>query len=149
MLSKKTSLGIKNGSAIRAMFVEGKLMAEQYGAENVYDFSLGNPATPAPEKLKEVLIDKINSEDKIVYIGFDVVLTKTSLYFFKDNIPRNLPSAETLFDGKVTKYPLPELKNGEVFIKAMYKSSIVLLPLLILPITNLPLISKVTIISFK
>ena len=72
-------------------------------------------------------LDKINSEDKIVYIGFDVVLTKTSLYFFKDNIPRNLPSAETLFDGKVTKYPLPELKNGEVFIKAMYKSSIVLL----------------------
>ncbi len=70
MLSKKTSLGIKNGSAIRAMFVEGKLMAEQYGAENVYDFSLGNPATPAPEKLKEVLIDKINSEDPLVLHGY-------------------------------------------------------------------------------
>ena len=58
-------------------------------------------------------LDKINSEDKIVYIGFDVVLTKTSLYFFKDNIPRNLPSAETLFDGKVTKYRQQEDPSGQ------------------------------------
>ena len=72
-------------------------------------------------------LDKINSEDKIVYIGFNVVLTKTSLYFFKDNIPRNLPNAETLYDGKVSKYLLPELKNGEVFIKAMYNGCVVLM----------------------
>ncbi|MFR8861266.1 MAG: hypothetical protein ACLVH0_04295 [Coprococcus eutactus] len=32
------------------LFMEGKEMAARYGAENVYDFSLGNPATPAPEK---------------------------------------------------------------------------------------------------
>ena len=72
-------------------------------------------------------LDKLNSEDKFVYIGQDVILSKTSLYFFKDNLPRNLPSAETLFDGKVLKFPLPELKNGEVFIKAMYESSCILL----------------------
>ena len=72
-------------------------------------------------------LDKINSEDKIVNIGSDVVLTKTSLYFFKDNIPSGLPSAETLFEGKVSKFTLPELKNGEVFIKASYNSCIVLL----------------------
>ena len=72
-------------------------------------------------------LDKINSEDKIVYIGKDIILSKTSLYFFKDNIPRNLPNAEVLFDGKVSKYPLPELKDGEVFIKALYVSSVVLL----------------------
>lgn len=35
---------IKNGSAVRAMFEEGKKMAAQFGKENVYDFSLGNPS---------------------------------------------------------------------------------------------------------
>ena len=52
MIARKTEEGIKKGSAIRAMFTEGKAMAERYGAENVYDYSLGNPAVPAPEKLK-------------------------------------------------------------------------------------------------
>ena len=44
---------VKNSSAIRAMFEEGKKMAERYGAENVYDFSLGNPNVPAPLCVKE------------------------------------------------------------------------------------------------
>lgn len=48
MISKRTAAAIENSSAIRAMFVEGREMAQKYGAENVYDFSLGNPATPAP-----------------------------------------------------------------------------------------------------
>ena len=70
MLSEKTALGIKNGSAIRAMFVEGKIMAEKYGPENVYDYSLGNPATPAPEKLKEILINEIKNEDPVILHGY-------------------------------------------------------------------------------
>ena len=70
MLSEKTALGIKNGSAIRAMFVEGKIMAEKYGPENVYDYSLGNPATPAPEKLKEILINEIENEDPVILHGY-------------------------------------------------------------------------------
>ena len=39
---------VQNSSAIRAMFEEGRRMAAEYGAENVYDFSLGNPNVPAP-----------------------------------------------------------------------------------------------------
>ena len=45
MVSKRIQKALLGNSAIRAMFVEGKAMAEKYGAENVYDFSLGNPAT--------------------------------------------------------------------------------------------------------
>ena len=44
---------VQNSSAIRAMFEEGIQMARQYGAENVYDFTLGNPAVPAPESVEE------------------------------------------------------------------------------------------------
>ena len=60
MISKKIQTALAGSSAIRAMFVEGKEMAKKYGAENVYDFSLGNPATPAPKALNEALIDLVN-----------------------------------------------------------------------------------------
>ena len=43
MISQKMTGFLQNNSAIRAMFEEGKRMASIYGAENVYDFSLGNP----------------------------------------------------------------------------------------------------------
>lgn len=43
MVSKKIAQALAGSSVIRAMFNEGKEMAARYGAENVYDFSLGNP----------------------------------------------------------------------------------------------------------
>ena len=48
MISKKIQKALQGSSAIRAMFVEGNELAARVGRENVYDFSLGNPATPAP-----------------------------------------------------------------------------------------------------
>ena len=51
MISKKMSNLVKNSSAIRAMFEEGRRMAEKFGKENVYDYSLGNPSVPAPESV--------------------------------------------------------------------------------------------------
>lgn len=38
----------EGGSAIRAMFEEGKRLAALYGAENVFDFSIGNPYFAPP-----------------------------------------------------------------------------------------------------
>ncbi len=49
MISEKMRPLVQNNSAIRAMFEEGKRLAGIYGAENVYDFSLGNPNVPAPQ----------------------------------------------------------------------------------------------------
>ena len=46
MISKKMENMVANSSAIRAMFEEGNRLAKIYGAENVYDFSLGNPNVP-------------------------------------------------------------------------------------------------------
>ncbi len=67
MISKKVQTALAGSSAIRAMFVEGKEMAEKYGAENVYDFSLGNPATPAPKALNEAICNlaKQAGEDRV------------------------------------------------------------------------------------
>ena len=55
MISKKMENMVANSSAIRAMFEEGNRLAKIYGAENVFDFSLGNPNVPAPEAVAESL----------------------------------------------------------------------------------------------
>lgn len=63
MVSEKIKVALKGSSAIRAMFVEGKEMAAKYGAENVYDFSLGNPATPAPAAFNEAIRALLDESD--------------------------------------------------------------------------------------
>lgn len=56
MISKKMEGLVKNSSAIRAMFEEGKKMAAQFGKENVYDFSLGNPSVEPPKAVSTAYI---------------------------------------------------------------------------------------------
>lgn len=63
MVSERIQKALLGSSAIRAMFVEGKAMAEKYGAENVYDFSLGNPATPAPAALNDAVRALLDESD--------------------------------------------------------------------------------------
>ena len=70
MIADKMKALVKNSSAIRAMFEEGKIMAAKYGAENVYDFSLGNPNVPAPVQVKEAIIEEAEKEDPIVLHGY-------------------------------------------------------------------------------
>ena len=43
---------LSNSSMIRRMFEAGIELKKQYGAENVYDFSLGNPDLPPPPEIK-------------------------------------------------------------------------------------------------
>ncbi len=48
LLSKRVAGYMENASWIRRMFEAGAQLKAQYGAENVYDFSLGNPDLPPP-----------------------------------------------------------------------------------------------------
>lgn len=70
MIADKMVSFVKNSSVIRAMFEEGKIMAEKYGAENVYDFSLGNPNVPAPKEVKEAILDILEKEDPVLVHGY-------------------------------------------------------------------------------
>lgn len=70
MVSKKIKKALEGSSVIRAMFTEGKEMAKKYGAENVYDFSLGNPATPAPEAVKEAIKRILDEKDPMFVHGY-------------------------------------------------------------------------------
>lgn len=56
MIAKKMVKYVEGSSVTRAMFEEGKKMAAKYGAENVYDFSLGNPSVEPPVEVKEAII---------------------------------------------------------------------------------------------
>ena len=70
MVSKKIAQALAGSSVIRAMFNEGKEMAARYGAENVYDFSLGNPATPAPESVNRSIKEIVNEMDPLELHGY-------------------------------------------------------------------------------
>ena len=70
MISKKMENMVANSSAIRAMFEEGNRLAKIYGAENVFDFSLGNPNVPAPEAVKKAIIELLDEEDPVVLHGY-------------------------------------------------------------------------------
>ena len=70
MISEKMKGYVQNSSVIRAMFEEGKKMAAIYGADHVYDFSLGNPNVPAPNAVKEAIIDIVTNEDPVLVHGY-------------------------------------------------------------------------------
>jgi len=70
MISEKMKVLVAGSSVTRAMFEEGNRLAGIYGRENVYDFSLGNPNVPAPEKVKEAVIDIITNTDPIKLHGY-------------------------------------------------------------------------------
>lgn len=70
MISNKMQIQVQNSSVIRAMFEEGKRLAEIHGAGNVYDFSLGNPSVATPDEVKEAIMEIINTDDSIGIHGY-------------------------------------------------------------------------------
>ena len=70
MISKKMEGLVNNNSVIRQMFEEGKRMAEEFGADKVYDFSLGNPNVPAPAKVSETIERLLKEEDPVTLHGY-------------------------------------------------------------------------------
>ena len=70
MISEKMKKLAENNSVIRAMFEEGLQMAKEFGADNVYDFSLGNPSVPAPEAVNQAIRDILEQEDSLSVHGY-------------------------------------------------------------------------------
>lgn len=51
-----------NASFIRRMFEKGAVLKKEFGVENVYDFSLGNPDMKAPKEFEEKLLEIIKAD---------------------------------------------------------------------------------------
>lgn len=59
MVAKKMLEMGRNNSVIRDIAEYGRQRAEQIGAENVFDFSIGNPNVPAPQVVTDTLLKLI------------------------------------------------------------------------------------------
>ena len=70
MIAESMKALVKGSSVIRAMFEEGNRLAKIYGAENVYDFSLGNPNVPAPDEVNEAIKNIVDEEESVVLHGY-------------------------------------------------------------------------------
>jgi len=70
LISKQMSGYMNNSSWIRKMFEEGIRMKAQFGEENVYDFSLGNPDLPPPAAVKQALCEIADQADQPFFLGY-------------------------------------------------------------------------------
>lgn len=65
------SLGYgKQRSCIRDIFEFAQARAAVVGAENVYDYSLGNPSVPAPKEVNEAIHSILNEKPSILVHGY-------------------------------------------------------------------------------
>lgn len=69
MNQRMYQLGSKR-SVIREIFEFGKQRAAQVGAENVFDFSLGNPSVQPPQIVEDTLISLLKEEDATALHGY-------------------------------------------------------------------------------
>ena len=70
MLNEKNVQLGKVRSSIRELFEYGKKRKSEIGEDNVFDFSIGNPSVPAPEKVKGALIEILNTYDPVLLHGY-------------------------------------------------------------------------------
>lgn len=66
---KMFGLGSKR-SIIREIFEYSKTRAAEIGAENVFDFSLGNPSVPAPKEVNETISSLLATENSVLLHGY-------------------------------------------------------------------------------
>ena len=63
-ISKKMESAIENSSLIRKMFEEGDRRKKEFGDENVFDFSIGNPVFEPPPEVTKQLIQLLQADEK-------------------------------------------------------------------------------------
>ena len=70
MISASLETQMKYSSWIRRMFERGTELKQQFGAQNVFDFSLGNPDIPPPANARDILIALADEVTKPLGMGY-------------------------------------------------------------------------------
>lgn len=78
---------LEQSSFIRAIFEEGQQLKEEFGEDNVFDFSLGNPSIPAPKEINQRLIEIIENTDSMALHGY---MTNQGYPFVREAIAKDL-----------------------------------------------------------
>lgn len=89
LISKKMVAAVSGSSLIRKMFEEGAMMKAKYGADQVYDFSIGNPDVPPPPLFKTTLArlveeDRPGSHGYMPNAGWPQVREKVAAHVTKE-----------------------------------------------------------------
>ena len=69
LVQSMVELGSKR-SCIRELFDYGLRKAREIGPENVYDYSIGNPSVPAPEAVKEAILEIMEKQSSVAVHGY-------------------------------------------------------------------------------
>ncbi len=88
-VAKKIHDFVTQASWIRKMFEEGLLLKKEYGAENVFDFTLGNPNVPPPQAFRQALQDVVAEATSGMHgymsnAGFDDTREAVAAYIRRD-----------------------------------------------------------------
>ena len=75
MISKKYSSMLNNTSIIREFAQYASKRAAEIGAENVFNYTIGNPSVPTTDDFNRGLIDLIQNEDSLALHGYSPTLT--------------------------------------------------------------------------
>lgn len=75
MISKKYSAMLNNTSIIREFAQYASKRAAEIGAENVFNYTIGNPSVPTTDDFNKGLIDLIQNEDSLTLHGYSPTLT--------------------------------------------------------------------------
>ncbi len=75
MISKKYSAMLNNTSIIREFAQYASKRAAEIGAENVFNYTIGNPSVPTTDDFNKGLIDLIQNEDSLALHGYSPTLT--------------------------------------------------------------------------
>ena len=82
-------------SEIREIFEYGNKRKAEIGAENVFDFSIGNPSVPAPKSVDDAIIDLVNNFDSVALHGYtsaqgDAHVRETIANYINDKFGTNV-----------------------------------------------------------
>ena len=79
MLPEKPLTWGRSRSCIRELAEYGWARKAEIGAENVFDFSLGNPSIPAPECVNEAIAALVRDTDSVELHGYTTAAGLLSL----------------------------------------------------------------------
>lgn len=87
MLSKKVLELSGQHSVIRDIFEFGMERAKEVGAENVFDFSIGNPSVPAPKEVDDTAVKYIQDGDPVAVHGYT---SNAGIFEVRDAVAKSL-----------------------------------------------------------
>lgn len=87
MINEQYKKMLEGKSVIRKLSEAAAARGKEIGYENVFDYSLGNPSVPVPEKFTEVMIELLKTKNSMELHGYSPSLGIASV---KDKIARSL-----------------------------------------------------------